>query len=97
MRRVGADGTAGQWRAARARDDVSPRPKLSRDGAGVAWIDRSRTSLKLYPGRYEPPAGAIGALRASEPALDPGERPAQPEPQYIRQPARTIPTPSNPG
>jgi hypothetical protein len=24
--------------------------------AGVAWIDRSRTSLQLYPGRYEPPS-----------------------------------------
>jgi hypothetical protein len=23
--------------------------------AGVAWIDSSRTSLRLYPGRYEPP------------------------------------------
>ena len=26
--------------------------------AGVAWLDRSRTSLQLYPGRYEPPAGS---------------------------------------
>ena len=26
--------------------------------AGVAWMDRSRTSLQLYPGRDEPPAGA---------------------------------------
>jgi hypothetical protein len=26
--------------------------------AGVAWLDSSRTSLTLYPGRYEPPAGA---------------------------------------
>ena len=27
--------------------------------AGVAWLDRSRTSLQLYPGRYEPPAGSF--------------------------------------
>jgi Phosphodiester glycosidase len=27
--------------------------------AGVAWIDSRRTSLTLYPGRYEPPAGSF--------------------------------------
>jgi hypothetical protein len=26
--------------------------------AGVAWIDRSRATVQLYPGRYEPPSAA---------------------------------------
>jgi hypothetical protein len=26
--------------------------------AGVAWIDHSRTSMHLYPGRYEPPSAS---------------------------------------
>jgi hypothetical protein len=26
--------------------------------AGVAWIDSARTTLQLYPGRYEPPGGS---------------------------------------
>ena len=32
-----------------------PDPSYPRMVAGVAWIDRARTSLQLYPGRYEPP------------------------------------------
>jgi Phosphodiester glycosidase len=36
-----------------------PDPNYPQMVAGVAWIDRSRTSLQLYPGRYEPPAGAF--------------------------------------
>jgi Phosphodiester glycosidase len=36
-----------------------PDPNYPQMVAGVAWIDSSRTSLALYPGRYEPPnAGA---------------------------------------
>ncbi len=31
-----------------------PDPSYPRVLAGVAWIDRTRTSLQLYPGRYEP-------------------------------------------
>ena len=36
-----------------------PDPNYPRMVAGVAWLDRSRTSLTLYPGRYEPPAGSF--------------------------------------
>jgi hypothetical protein len=36
-----------------------PDPNYPQMVAGVAWMDRFRTSLKLYPGRYEPPAGAF--------------------------------------
>ena len=36
-----------------------PDPNYPQMVAGVAWIDRTRTSLTLYPGRYEPPAGSI--------------------------------------
>ena len=32
-----------------------PDPNYPQLVAGVAWIDASRTSLALYPGRYEPP------------------------------------------
>ena len=32
-----------------------PDPLYPQMVAGVAWIDTSRTSLALYPGRYEPP------------------------------------------
>jgi hypothetical protein len=32
-----------------------PDPNYPQLVAGVAWIDSSRTSLGLYPGRYEPP------------------------------------------
>lgn len=32
-----------------------PDPNYPQLVAGVAWIDRSRTRLALYPGRYEPP------------------------------------------
>ncbi len=35
-----------------------PDPNYPQMVAGVAWLDRSRTSLQLYPGRYEPPAGS---------------------------------------
>jgi hypothetical protein len=31
-----------------------PDPSYPRVVAGVSWIDHSRTSLQLYPGRYEP-------------------------------------------
>lgn len=33
-----------------------PDPAYPQLAAGVAWIDRSRTRLRLYPGRYEPPS-----------------------------------------
>ncbi len=33
-----------------------PDPNYPRLVAGVAWIDTSRASLALYPGRYEPPS-----------------------------------------
>jgi hypothetical protein len=36
-----------------------PDPNYPQMVAGVAWIDPSRTSLQLYPGRYEPPAGSF--------------------------------------
>jgi Phosphodiester glycosidase len=36
-----------------------PDPNYPRMVAGVAWLDRSRTSLQLYPGRYEPPSGSF--------------------------------------
>jgi hypothetical protein len=32
-----------------------PDPSYPRLIAGVAWIDHSRTTIALYPGRYEPP------------------------------------------
>jgi hypothetical protein len=32
-----------------------PDPSYPQMVAGVAWIDRARTSVVLYPGRYEPP------------------------------------------
>jgi hypothetical protein len=35
-----------------------PEPSYPRIVAYVAWIDHTRTQLALYPGRYEPPAGA---------------------------------------
>jgi Phosphodiester glycosidase len=34
-------------------------PNYPKMVAGVAWLDRSRTSLQLYPGRYEPPDGSF--------------------------------------
>ena len=38
---------------------LRPDPNYPQLVAGVAWIDTSRASLALYPGRYEPPgAGA---------------------------------------
>jgi hypothetical protein len=40
-----------------------PDPTYPQLVAGVAWIDRSRTSIQLYPGRYEPPgASARGPM-----------------------------------
>ena len=35
-----------------------PDPSYPQLVAGVAWMDRSRTAVQLYPGRYEPPAGS---------------------------------------
>jgi hypothetical protein len=35
-----------------------PDPAYPTLVAGVAWIDRSRTDLQLYPGRYEPPSSS---------------------------------------
>jgi hypothetical protein len=35
-----------------------PDPSYPRVVAYVAWVDHSRTSLALYPGRYEPPVGS---------------------------------------
>jgi len=34
---------------------LRPDPSYPQMVAGLAWIDTSRTSLALYPGRYEPP------------------------------------------
>ena len=57
----------GQWRGTgpvvRGADPVyvtsfRPDPSYPQMVAGVAWIDSSRTSLALYPGRYEPPNAA---------------------------------------
>jgi hypothetical protein len=57
----------GQWRATGpAVNGVAPvlvttfrpDPNYPKMVAGVAWIDSRRTSLQLYPGRYEPPAGS---------------------------------------
>ncbi len=40
-----------------------PDPNYPRMVAGVAWIDTHRTSVRLFPGRYEPPAaGPRGPL-----------------------------------
>jgi hypothetical protein len=39
-----------------------PDPNYPQMVAGVAWIDAARTSIELYPGRYEPPnAGSAAA------------------------------------
>jgi hypothetical protein len=45
-----------------------PDPSYPQLVAGVAWIDRSRTRLALYPGRYEPP-NSSGAQAEVPPAL----------------------------
>ena len=54
----------GQWRAtgpvvggaaAVLVTTYRPDPSYPQMVAGVAWIDRTRTRLALYPGRYEPP------------------------------------------
>ena len=45
-----------------------PDPNYPQLVAGVAWIDTSRASLALYPGRYEPP-GAGSQLAEVPPAL----------------------------
>ncbi|MGZ4440229.1 MAG: phosphodiester glycosidase family protein [Gaiellaceae bacterium] len=37
--------------------DFRPDPSYPSIVAYVAWIDRTRTRLALYPGRYEPPSG----------------------------------------
>jgi hypothetical protein len=42
-----------------------PDPNYPRLVAGVAWLDHTRTSLALYPGRYEPPND--GAQQADVP------------------------------
>src|SRR5271166_6488825 len=34
-------------------------PEYPQMVAGVAWMDRTRTTLQLYPGRYEPPVGSF--------------------------------------
>ena len=36
-----------------------PDPAYPQMVAGVAWIDTSRTSVALYPGRYEPPGDGV--------------------------------------
>ncbi|MBV8712750.1 MAG: phosphodiester glycosidase family protein [Solirubrobacterales bacterium] len=38
-----------------------PDPSYPQLVAGVAWIDTSRASLALYPGRYEPPGDGVQA------------------------------------
>ena len=40
-----------------------PDPSYPRMVAYVAWIDHSRTSLALYPGRYEPRLGLSESMR----------------------------------
>lgn len=45
-----------------------PDPNYPQMVAGVAWIDSSRTSIELYPGRYEPPNSG-NALAEVPPAL----------------------------
>ena len=40
---------------------LRPDPNYPQLVAGVAWIDTSRSSLALYPGRYEPPNGGAQA------------------------------------
>jgi len=49
-----------------------PDPNYPQMVAGVAWMDRSRTSLQLYPGRYEPPAGAFRGPMEVPPQLRAG-------------------------
>jgi hypothetical protein len=44
-----------------------PDPNYPQMVAGVAWIDSTRTSLALYPGRYEPP-NASNAVAEVPPA-----------------------------
>ena len=46
-----------------------PDPEYPRMVAGVAWIDSSRTSLQLYPGRYEPPEASYRGAMEVPPAL----------------------------
>jgi hypothetical protein len=45
-----------------------PDPSYPQLVAGVAWIDSTRTSLALYPGRYEPPS-ATGNAAEVPPSL----------------------------
>jgi hypothetical protein len=45
-----------------------PDPNYPQMVAGVAWIDSTRTSLALYPGRYEPPS-ATGNAAEVPPSL----------------------------
>jgi phosphodiester glycosidase len=40
--------------------------------AGVAWMDRTRVRLQLYPGRYEPPSLAVRGPMEVPPALRAG-------------------------
>ena len=47
-----------------------PDPNYPQMVAGVAWIDTSRASIELYPGRYEPPA-AGSSLAEVPPQLRP--------------------------
>jgi hypothetical protein len=46
-----------------------PDPEYPRMVAGVAWIDSSRTSLQLYPGRYEPAEASYRGPMEVPPAL----------------------------
>jgi hypothetical protein len=48
-----------------------PDPSYPQLVAGVAWIDTSRASVALYPGRYEPP-GAGSPLAEVPPAMRSG-------------------------
>ena len=36
-------------------NDIPAGSELPTNGRGRCWIDRTRTRLALYPGRYEPP------------------------------------------
>jgi hypothetical protein len=44
-----------------------PDPSYPQLVAGVAWIDRSRATVSLYPGRYQPPtAGTRGPMQVPQ-------------------------------
>jgi Phosphodiester glycosidase len=71
----------GQWRATGPTVNgvapvlvttFRPDPNYPKMVAGVAWIDSRRTSLQLYPGRYEPPAGSVRGPMEVPPSMRAG-------------------------